>query len=206
MLREMHLSKTNSGRALFQHESNEWKCSRAILFCCLEVSPYLQDVQAGSGTFPICCSLTPPFPASVCAQHCSVHQHSSLSLVQSQPVPGKCSLQLDSQWAAGGNSTAFQKMVYHLQNTLVCTHLPPLMGQVGNKDPTQLSGFISIHLPHSYREGKMAPRPFPGTGLPCPRVPVHNSVSKLRKALLPRPKPSDILPQARAKLVPQRAA
>lgn len=59
------------------------------------------------------------------------------SAVQSRPMPGKCSLQPDSQQAAGRNSIASQKTVRHLQNTPVCTHLPPLRGQVGNKDPTQ---------------------------------------------------------------------
>lgn len=189
----------------FSMSQTSGNAPRAILFCCLEVSPYLQDVQAGSGTFPICCSLTPPFPASVCAQHCSVYQRSSLSLVQPQAVPGKCSLQLDSQRAAGRNSTTSQKRVHRLQNTLVCTHLSPLTGQAGKKDPTQPSGLIPIHLPHCYREGKMASRLCHPLPYSAPRVPVHSSVTKLRKALLTPRKPSDVLPNAGAKLVPQRA-
>lgn len=44
--------------------------------------PYLQDMQTGSGTFPICCSLTPLFPVNVCAQCCSLHHCSSMSLLQ----------------------------------------------------------------------------------------------------------------------------
>lgn len=171
MLREMHLSKTNSGRALFQRESNKWKHSRAILFCCLEVSPYLQDVQAGSRMFPICCSLTPLFPASIytqctSAQCTQVHQHSSRALCG--PSLESASLQPDSQQADGRNSITSLKTVRHLQNTPVCNHLPPLTDQVGNKNPIQPSRLISIHLPHCYREGKMAPRPFPATGSPCP--------------------------------------
>lgn len=165
MLREMHLSKTNSGQALFQHESSEWKCSLAILFCYLEVSPYLQDVQAGSGMFPICCSLTPPFPVSICAQYCSVHQCSSMGLVQSQPVLGKCSLKPDSQRAFTEDTTASQKTVHCLQNLLFCTYLPSLMCQVGSRDPTQPSGLTSMHLLHCYREGTQA---FPSHQLTLP--------------------------------------
>lgn len=118
----------------------------------------------------------------------------SYSSISREPL---CSLQPDSQWAAVGNSTASQKMVHHLQNTLVCTHLPPLTGEVGNKDPTQPSGLTSIHPPHCCGDGKMAPRPFPARpAYPALRVPVHSSVSKLRKALLTLPKLYDILPHA----------
>ena len=100
----------------------------------------------------------------------SVHECAAQqpSTAQSRPVPGKRSLQPASQQAAGRNTTATQKTGHHLQHTPVCTHLPPLMGQVGNKDQTQPSGLISTRLLRCYREGKTAPRPFPATGLPCP--------------------------------------
>lgn len=104
-----------------------------------------------------------------CKHLCSaLHQCSSMSLVQSQPVPGKRSLEPASQQASGEDSTASQKTVHRLQNLLFCTNLPSLMYQVGNRDPTQPSRLISIYLLHCYREGNMAPRHFPATSLPCP--------------------------------------
>lgn len=163
---------------------------RARRSCCLEkcvcprqtVARHCFSMTQTSGNAPVpSCLLSGGFPLpSGCASRLQdisylLFSHSSVSRKrlcpallgapvqqpeQSRSVPGKCSLQLDSQRAAGGNSTASQKTVHRLQNTLVCNCLPPLMGQKGKKDPTQPSGLISIHLPHCYGDGKMAPRPF----------------------------------------------